>query len=204
LSIGYKKAKVIAPMQSPYCGQKWLATTLSLEGLITSLSPGAEQLTGYSAQELVGMPITKILADSSAFELMRILDAAKQCGHWEGKIVHRTREGMAFEARSALSLLAGAENHSPAYFLFSNLNTPAISLPQADFVSAEVEGKLRAFVHDLNNPLAVIMGFTQLLMMNSNCQGNMRADIEKLYSELKRVIQTVETLHEYAISLHDR
>jgi PAS domain S-box-containing protein len=191
-------------MQSLSCGQKWLATTLSLEGIITSLSPGAEQLTGYSAQELVGMPITEILADSSAFELMRILEAAKQRGHWEGELVHRTREGVSFEARSVLSLLAGDENHSTVYFLFSNLNTPAISLPQTEVVFAQVERKLRAFVHDLNNPLAVIMGFTQLLMMNSNCQGSMRADVEKLYSELKRVIQAVETLHEYAISLHDK
>jgi hypothetical protein len=48
------------------------------------------------------------------------------------------------------------------------------------------------------------MGFTQLLILNANCQGNIRSDVEKLYSELKRVIQVVEGLHKYAISLYDR
>jgi PAS domain S-box-containing protein len=185
-------------------GLKWLATTLSPEGIITSLSAGSEQLTGYSAEELVGKPITEILADSSAFELIRILDAVKQWGHWEGKIVHRTREGKSFEAQSALSLLAGAENHSSAYLLFSSTKKTSIVLPQADSAGAEVEERLRAFIHDLNNPLAVMMGFTQLLSMNSNCQGTMRTDVEKLYSELKRVIQVVASLQEYAIYLREK
>ena len=182
-------------MQSIACGSKWFATTLSLEGAIMSLSPGAEQFTGYSSQELVGKPITQILADSSAFELSRILEAANQWGHWEGDMVHRTRSGKSLEARSALLLLAGAENHSAGYLLLSDLSRQSISASQDDSAVSEVASRLRAFAHDLNNPLAVVMGFTQLLVINSNCQGTMRTDVEKLYSELKRVVQIVEQLH---------
>ena len=78
-------------MQSVACSSTWLAAILSPETLITSLSSGAEQFTGYSAQELVGRPVTQILDDSSAFEVPRILDAAKEWGHWEGEIVHRVQ-----------------------------------------------------------------------------------------------------------------
>jgi PAS domain S-box-containing protein len=191
-------------MRSLACNSKWLAATLSLEGLITSLSPGTEQFTGYSPQELVGRPITHVLSDSSAFELPRILGLANEWGYWEGEIVHRSRSGKLLEARGTLSLLAGSGNRPDGYLLLSNLNKTLVLERCDDEVVAEVVGSLRTIAHDLNNPLAVMMGFTQLLILNTNCQGNIRADIEKLYSELKRVVQVVDRLHQYAISLYER
>lgn len=191
-------------MQSLACNSKWLAATLSSDGIITSLSSGAEQFTGYSAHELVGRSITHILDDSSAFEIPRIFDAANEWGHWEGEIVHRGRGGKLFEGRGTVSLLAGTGNRSAGYLLLSNLNKASIIVTDGNSVSSEIAGKLRTFAHDLNNPLAVMMGFTQLLILNSNCQGNIRSDIEKLYSELKRVIQVVEKLHAYALALYEQ
>jgi signal transduction histidine kinase len=90
------------------------------------------------------------------------------------------------------------------YILYSNLNRNSVVDECEDAFAAEVAGKLRTFAHDLNNPLAVIMGFTQLLVLNSNCQGTVRKDVERLYSELKRVIQVVENLHRYAMSMYEK
>jgi PAS domain S-box-containing protein len=191
-------------MKSLACDSRWLAATLSSDGRISSLSPGAEEITGYSPQELVGRPMTHLLADSSVFELPRILDSAGEWGYWQGEVVHRTRDGRSLEARGTLSLLAGTENRSDGYLFLSTLNKDSALDRCEDVVVAEVAGKLRTFAHDLNNPLAVIMGFTQLLMLNTNCQGKIRGDIEKLYTELKRVIQVVENLHGYARSLYER
>jgi PAS domain S-box-containing protein len=191
-------------MQSLACNSKWLAATLSSDGIILSLSPGAEQFTGYSAHELVGRSITQILDDSSAFEVPGIFNAANEWGHWEGEIVHRGRGGKLFEGRGTVSLLAGSGNRSAGYLLLSNLNKTSVIVTSENSVTSEIAGNLRTFAHDLNNPLAVMMGFTQLLILNSNCQGNIRCDIEKLYSELKRVIQVVEKLHAYALSLYER
>ena len=191
-------------MQSLACDSKWLAATLSSEGLIKSLSSGAEQFTGYSAQELVGHPVTRILSDSSALELPQILDVANEWGHWQGEIVHKVRGGKYLEGRGTLSLLAGAGNCPVGYLLVSNLNQSSVLDSCEDSGLAEVARSLRTFAHDLNNPLAVMMGFTQLLVLNANCQGKIRSDIEKLYSELKRVIQVVERLHKYTLSLCER
>jgi signal transduction histidine kinase len=86
----------------------------------------------------------------------------------------------------------------------SNLNkTPAMNACD-NAVVADIAASLRAFVHDLNNPLAVVMGFSQLLELNSNCNGKVRADIEKLSEELKNVVHIVERLHGYAISLDEK
>ena len=191
-------------MQALVCSPRWLAAALSPDALIVSLSASAEQFTGYSAQELVGRPITQILDDHSAFEMPQILNAVKEWGNWEGELIHRTRSGRSLEARGAVTSLAGKGN-LPAGFLFmSNLNkAPAMNAGDNAAV-ADIAANLRAFVHDLNNPLAVIMGFAQLLELNSNCEGKVRADIEKLSEELENVVHIVERLHGYAISLDDK
>jgi PAS domain S-box-containing protein len=191
-------------MQPFICSSRWLAATLSQEALIASLSSSAEQFTGYSAQELVGRPVTQILADHSAFEVPHILDMAREWGYWEGEISHRTRGGKCIEARGAVTLLSGKGNHSTGFLLVSNLDKSLDVNEYEDSAVGEIAANLRAFAHDLNNPLAVIMGFTQLLILNAGCQGKVRTDIERLYSELKRVIQVVERLHGYAISLYEK
>lgn len=68
----------------------------------------------------------------------------------------------------------------------------------------EVAKELRTLVHELNNPLAVMMGFTQLILLNNRCDGAVRADLDKVYSEMKRVARAVEKLHSYALSLQQR
>jgi len=191
-------------MKSLACSSTWLAITLSKDALITALSSGAEQLMGYSVQELIGRPITQILADSSAFDLTRILDTTKEWGGWNGEIIHRSRGGESLEARCKVSLLAGNGNRAAGYLLISDFDKFS-GLDDCERPAlAEVSGNLRAFAHDLNNPLAVLMGFTQLLILNTNCQGKIRNDVEKIYAELKRVIQVVEKLHRYAFSLYEK
>jgi signal transduction histidine kinase len=191
-------------MHSPTWDSTWLAATLSLEGYITSLSPGSEQFIGYSATELAGKLLTHILGDSSISDVPQILAAASQWGYWEGEIVYRTRKGKSCRARGTLFLLTGSEENAGGYLLLSNPHNPLVGHTQADSEVSEVGERLRVFAHDLNNPLAIVMGFAQLLLMNSGCQGNLRTDVEKLYSELKRLIQVAENLQKYAISLQEK
>jgi nitrogen-specific signal transduction histidine kinase len=184
------------------CSTQWLAVTLSSEAKITSLSSGAEQLTGYSAQELVGKSIAHILEDNSAFEVPKILKAAAEWGHWEGTIRHKMRGSMSLDAHCLVTSLAGTGNKPVGYILQSSLNKSESWNDSEISAVTEIADSLRSYVHNMNNPLAVIMGFTQLLMINENCQGQMRQDMEKLFSELKHVIQIVERLQRYAYSLY--
>jgi signal transduction histidine kinase len=189
-------------MQSFPGSSRWLAACLSPEALIISLSPGAEQFTGYSAQELADLPVTQILADSSAFEVPFYLKTAKEWGSWEGEIVHRDRGGNFLRARGTLTMLASREGQHCGYLLISNFDASSMPGKDDNLVTTEIAAKLRIIAHDLNNPLAVIMGFTQLLILDENSPGKIRTDLEKLYSELQRVIQVVERLRGYAISLY--
>ncbi len=78
---------------------------------------------------------------------------------------------------------------------------PGSSLPGEETLRYEVGKELRTLVHELNNPLAVMMGFTQLILLNNRCDGKVRADLDKVYSEMKRVARAVEKLHIYALTL---
>jgi PAS domain S-box-containing protein len=191
-------------MQALARSSRWLAATLSPEGLIASLSSSAEQFTGYSAQELAGRPITQILADDSAFEMPKILNAVKEWGYWEGEIIHCTRSGKSLEARGAVTSLSGKWNSPDGFLLVSNLSkTPSVNECDSPAM-ADIAADLRSFAHDLNNPLAVVLGFAQLLALDSSCKGKVRTDVERLYSELQNVIHIVERLQGYAISLHEK
>ena len=181
-------------MQARVCSSRWLAAALSPDALIVSLSASAEQFTGYPAQELVGRPITQILVDHSAFEMPQILNAAKEWGNWEGELTHRTRSGRSLEARGAVTSLAGKGDLSAGFLLVSNLNTTSAMNACDTVVVADIAASLRGFVHDLNNPLAVVMGFAELLELNSNCSGKVQSDIETISEELKNVVHIVERI----------
>jgi hypothetical protein len=48
------------------------------------------------------------------------------------------------------------------------------------------------------------MGFTQLLMLSNGCEGKLRADLDRIYGEMKRVAKGVERLHAFALTLQSR
>ena len=178
-----------------------MVVVFSYDGVITALSPLAEQAMGYSATELVGRPITKVLAEPSVFDIHRIMEAALDCGSWEGEVVHLSRGGEALAAHSrVLSLSRAASTKSD--FLLISTRTGASGATAAEAGALEAQSsRLRSLAHEINNPLAVVMGFTQLILLNPQCSGKVRADVERLYSELGRVARVVERLHRYAVSL---
>ncbi len=179
---------------------QWLAITLSSEYRIESISSRAANILGYTPGELFHRPVTQILADDSAFELPQILDAAGKWGYWEGGLVYQSRTGKAVEVPGALASLLSQENRVIGYLLISGTGK-MLSTEHDKSGLAEISASLRSICHELNNPLAVMMGFTQLLVMNATCPAKIRADIDRVYAELKQIIDVVERLHDYAIYL---
>ena len=180
----------------------WMAVSLTTDGLITSVSSTAEQLTGYAARELVGRPVSVILGDRSVIEISQMMKSALDWGIWEGEISHRDRSGKPLQARATLAQFASSESDSAGFLLLSDLK-PRLASDKAAGPLREVGAHLRQTSHDLNNPLAVMMGFTQLILLDPHCEGNMRADVERLYGEMQRISHMVERLHAYGMSLQE-
>jgi PAS domain S-box-containing protein len=179
---------------------RWMAVVLSSDATVRSLSACAEQTLGYSAAELAGRPVTHILADSTAYDVPQIMRAAREWGCWEGEIAHLHRSGKTLEARGCLALLSGRGSPEEGFLLMSTLSKPLPASVPGDYLD-EVGSRLRTMIHQLNNPMAVMMGFAQLVLMETPEHGRVRSDLERLYAEMQRVTQVVERLHAFASSL---
>jgi signal transduction histidine kinase len=191
-------------MESLTNSSGWLAVTLSPETLVTALSSGTESFAEYTGREMVGCPVTQFLADKTVFEMPQILDIVREIGKWEGEIVYRDRYGGGIRTQGSIILLLDDESRHSGYLLLSRLTKSENSTDAVGSIYEDIGSRVRALVHDLNNPLAAVMGSTQLLALNVHCTGKIRSDVEKLYSELEKIAQVVEKLHEYAFSLCER
>ena len=187
-------------MQSLFHVDRWLGAVLSPDGLIIALSGNAEECTGYPIRELRGRSITSLLSPSSALEMECLLGSPQGCGAWEGTIEHSGRNGALLEVKACLIPLEFLRETGAAFLLVlafeaeQETGERAVSLP-------EVASHLRRTVHDLNSPLAVMMGLTQLILLDSRCGERFRGDIERLLAAMMRVAEITEQLHAYAFTL---
>ncbi len=188
-------------MRSLTVSATWMAATLNSEGLISSVSPGTGHILGGSPVELIGKPVTTFLADRSAYEIPRILETARHSGIWEGEVTCKDSNGKDVNVRMTIaSLLDAAGQVSGFSVLGALLEKLEPEAGQVEF-SSQVGATLRSLSHELNNPLAGIMGFAQLIMLDKHCEGPLRSNMENLFEEVKSVIEVVEKLHSYAVSL---
>ncbi len=170
--------------------------TFSPEGLITGISSNVGQLTGCPAAAWIGLPIVRTMTDDTAFRIPLMMDTAVQQGCWKGAITFQAQDDTELNAYGVLYPLIGSSNGASGFVLLSLPGTSKQALP-----SHEIESSLRGLIHELNNPLTILSGFTQLLMHNPDCSKKMRADAEKLYVETCRIIEVANKLRALAVSL---
>lgn len=184
-------------------GTSLLAINFTSDGIVTSISRSVESILDYSPQDLLDLPVTQILSDRSVFEVLEMINSAKKQGFWQGNIAHRNRMGNSMYAQGKVTQMPGREGQDETYLMLSTFSCSSQQGAAAHPVLQEVAVVLRALAHEMNNPLAVIMGFAQLILLNMNNNGKNTSDMERLYSEIKRLIQVVEKLQSYAISLQN-
>jgi nitrogen-specific signal transduction histidine kinase len=180
-----------------------LALILSADGSIESVSGPVEQAVGYAPGELAGARLTDILADASACGFPHMMQAAVARGVWNGEVAFRDRNGAPLLTHAEVSELIPMGSPG-ASFLMIAIPDARNACGEGDPVLWEVAACLRKTAHELNNPLAVVLGFTQLILTDPQCSGKMRADMDRIYEEIRRVVQIVERLHAYAVSLQER
>lgn len=189
-------------MPASYGSVKWIILTMTRDGLISEIARTTEKSTGYSSGELIGMPVTRILADASVFELEGMLKAVEKDGYWSGKLFHMDSGGRVLEAEGML--YRHEQEGSAAYSLASVSGLPPASTVRPDESLQQVSARLRGLAHEMNNPLAIIMGFAQLVMLDPRCEGSLRVNLDKMYSEIQRITDVLEKLQVYARGLQEK
>jgi hypothetical protein len=176
----------------------WTAIAFTSDGTISSLVHSGEIDAGSPDEP--SLRIADVLEDSTLFQLSEIMDQASDAGMWQGEVRYRSGNG---HPRSGFGTLVPVNLGEQSTRRFLLITTFGSREPLNESVQHEIGSRLRIFCHELNNPLAVVLGLAQLTIQNPECTEKIRNDMEKLYSELKRAVEVVHRLHQYGFDLQD-
>ena len=184
-------------MKSPVMESLPVAVTFSGDARVTSLSAAMAKAHGFDRDAMIGESVARMLADRTAFQLPQILDTVRAEGRWEGEVNLRYGSDKPVPTHGTVLPLSGGAG----YLLLAKPIMTGREADAYDSPVSEIGRHIRKLVHQMNNSLAIVMGSTQLLSMNSRPAEKMQSDVEKIYSELGRMALVVESLQEYARSL---
>jgi PAS domain S-box-containing protein len=183
-----------------------------MKGNIFIFNKGAEALTGYTAEEVVGkIHITEIYPRGMAKEVMKMLRSPEYGG--VGKltpvqftVVDRTGDQIPIQLSASL-IYDGAGNEIATVGIFTDLR-PRLTMEKKlqethlQLVSSEKMaslGKLAAGIaHEINNPLGGILIYASLIMEDLPEDDRKRGDLGRIVQEAGRCKEIVKSLLEFA------
>ena len=183
-----------------------------MKGDIFIFNKGAEALTGYTAEEVIGkLHITKIYPEGVAKEIMKKLRSPEYGG--VGKftptqlnVVNKFEEEIPIQL-SAVLIYNGSSQEIASVGIFTDLR-PRLKMEQRlqethlQLVSSEKMaslGKLAAGIaHEINNPLGGILIYSSLMIEDLPEEDSKRGDLARIVQEAGRCKEIVKSLLEFA------
>jgi two-component system NtrC family sensor kinase len=183
-----------------------------MKGNIFIFNKGAEVLTGYTAEEVIGkLHITKIYPEGAAKEIMKKLRSPEYGG--AGKfiptqlnVVNKFGEEIPIQLSAAL-IYDGTGQEFASVGIFTDLRSrltmeKKLQETHLQLVSSEKMaslGKLAAGIaHEINNPLGGILIYSSLMMEDLPEEDPRRGDLARIVQEAGRCKEIVKSLLEFA------
>ncbi len=162
----------------------------TLDGMITSWNAGAERLYGYTAREVIGRwPIAITIPEDALTEILEQVKRGERVDHYE--TVGVRKDGRRINVSVTVLPIRNAEGRvvgaSSIAHITHHKETEA-AIRERDTLRY-VASLAAAAAHEINNPLAVIMGYTQLLADKVDAQG--RGQIDEILKALSRIQEVI-------------
>ena len=183
-----------------------------MKGNIFIFNKGAEALTGYTAEEVIGKaPITEIYPEGVAKEVMKTLRSPEHGGvgkltPTQFNVLNKAREEIPIQL-SATLIYDGMGKEVASVGIFTDLR-PRLKMEKqlqethVQLVSSEKMaslGKLAAGIaHEINNPLGGILIYASLMMEDLPEVDPKRGDLARIVQETGRCKEIVKSLLEFA------
>jgi len=173
-----------------------------LNGLILDMNPAGYQMLGYSDsnKDLKHKNFEDFFSDRS--DWLTIINTIKK----EGFIVNYEVNLSGIDDRNRLSLISGSLDRGPVdkdstvHFLIKDIEQRRFienQMAQTDKLASI--GQLSAGIaHGINNPLGIILGYTQMLMRDEAAKTERHSDLKTIEKHVKNCMSVVEDLLNFA------
>jgi PAS domain S-box-containing protein len=162
-----------------------------LSGIITSWNEGARRMFGYTAEEMVGESIRKLIPDDLLYEedeILAKLSAGGRLDHYE--TVRRDKNGELIDVSVTLSPI---RNNAGQVIGISKIARNISDRKRMEKVVMQSEklattGRMAATIaHEINNPLASVINL--IFLARQSCRGDAKLHeyLETAENELERV-----------------
>jgi PAS domain S-box-containing protein len=178
-----------------------------LTGIVTSWNAAAQRVLGYSAAEIIGMPITTVIPPelhNDEAEILRKIQAGERIEHFE--TVRVTKSGERIDVSLTISPVRGPEGKiiGAAKFLRDVTMQKKLEAALRTNERLAAVGRLAATVaHEINNPLEAVTNLIYLARQDSGLPDSARACLTIADEELQRVTHIArQTLGFYRDTSH--
>jgi PAS domain S-box-containing protein len=164
---------------------------MTLDGMITSWNAGAERLYGYTAREVIGRwPIGITVPEDEQPKILKRVGRGERVDHYE--TVGVRQDGRCINVSVTVSPIRDAGGKiigaSSIARDITHRKEAEAAAPERDTLRY-VASLAAAAAHEINNPLAVIMGYAQLLADKVDAQG--QGQIDEILEALSRIQEIV-------------
>jgi len=142
------------------------------QGTIEFINPKFTEMTGYSADEVIGESVNLLKSDKTPPETIENMWATISTGKpWQGDFVNKRKDGSLFYEHATISALRDERGAITQYVAVKEDITEKKSTMEQLLHSQKMEsiGELAGgLAHDLNNILSVVNGYATLAQLEMN------------------------------------
>jgi two-component system cell cycle sensor histidine kinase/response regulator CckA len=155
-------------------------------GKIEYVNPAYEKITGYSADEVIGAEIGSVEENKFNHEfLLHQQDTLSPGESWGGRQVENRKDGTVYHEEVTVSPVRDSQARVSNYVIVKRDVSKEFALQEQLLHAQKMEavGTLAGGVaHDFNNLLQVVLGFTEMLLLE-------RSQADSEYADLQKILQ---------------